>query len=236
MLAPVPVRADDGSSLARETYRRGKIAYDSGEYARAARAFAEADTLSPNEAVLEIGIAAAVRADDAALGMELVVRAERRGMTATASAARARFESRVGQTVIVEDPVVSIDPARAPEVHVRPPVDLNIDRGAGAAPPIAPAPIRLVPSYDPPSSAWFWGGLATTAVLGAATVASGVDAIGIHDRFESDRSNNDLADRGGDAQLRTNALLVASALTALGTATIAYFVFRPSPERQHARR
>lgn len=96
-----PSRADDGSVEARDSYKRGKVAYDSGDFATAAHAFADADSLAPNARVLETAMAAAERADDPTFGMELVERADARGLTAAANAGRDLFGARTGQVIVV---------------------------------------------------------------------------------------------------------------------------------------
>ena len=76
--------------------------------------------------------------------------------------------------------------------------------------------------------AWFWG-TAAVAVIGAgATVFSALDTRGIHDRFARDPSDADLAARGHDAQVRTNVFLGGTIAASLASATLAYFVFRPT--------
>ncbi len=89
-------RAGEEPSSARELYDRGKRAYDAGRFGDAARDLARADELAPKAKVLDLAMAAARRADDAVLGMELVVRAESRGMSEAARDGRRFFASRVG--------------------------------------------------------------------------------------------------------------------------------------------
>ncbi|MBK8937931.1 MAG: hypothetical protein IPM79_09880 [Polyangiaceae bacterium] len=62
---------------AERAYDEGVKAQTSGDYARAARLFAEADALAPNPVALEAALSASILADDAVLGMELALRAER---------------------------------------------------------------------------------------------------------------------------------------------------------------
>src|SRR5579883_1459555 len=83
--------ADTGASEtpARAAYDRGVAAFQKGDYAVAAHEFATADALSPNAVALHAGLDAAVRADEAVLGMELAERAKRvTGDTALEAAAR----------------------------------------------------------------------------------------------------------------------------------------------------
>lgn len=91
----------DGESSARAAYDAGASAYNDHDFRLAATQFARADELVPNPAVLKLALAAAVRAEDAVLSMNLVQRAERRASTDSAllelvRVTRARFESQVG--------------------------------------------------------------------------------------------------------------------------------------------
>jgi len=87
-------------SRARAAYERGVRAHSAGDHAAAARAFAEADALVPEAASLEAALEAAMRADDAVLGAELLERGASRpadeGLRRTMGAARARFAGRTG--------------------------------------------------------------------------------------------------------------------------------------------
>ena len=93
------VRAGDAVA-ARDAYDRGSLAYDDGDFGRAALAFAEADALAPNGTALEFAIRSALRADDARLAMILVRRAQSRTspetLVATAQAARQRLVGKTG--------------------------------------------------------------------------------------------------------------------------------------------
>ncbi|MBS2016381.1 MAG: hypothetical protein JST00_26085 [Deltaproteobacteria bacterium] len=85
---------------ARAAYDRGKRAHAAGDHAAAARAFAEADALVPEPASLEAALESAMRADDAALGAELLERGENRtvdeGLRKTMATAKVRFAGRTG--------------------------------------------------------------------------------------------------------------------------------------------
>ncbi|MDB4939191.1 MAG: hypothetical protein JWP87_6163 [Labilithrix sp.] len=89
---------------ARAAYDRGVRANAAGDYANAARAFAEADALAPQPASLEAALESAMKADDALLGAELVDRADGRapdaGLRLTLEAARKRFAKRTGKIKI----------------------------------------------------------------------------------------------------------------------------------------
>jgi hypothetical protein len=95
-------RAEGGNAeQARAAYDAGAAAYDGGEFGTASLQFARADELAPNDVVLRLALAAAVRAEDPVLSMNLVQRAERRATVDPAlmelmRVTRARFESQVG--------------------------------------------------------------------------------------------------------------------------------------------
>lgn len=86
---------------ARDAYDRGVKAEARGDHGTAARAFAEADALAPSVASLEAALESTMRADDAALGAELLERGEARvtdaGLSKTMDAARRRFANRTGR-------------------------------------------------------------------------------------------------------------------------------------------
>jgi hypothetical protein len=83
------------------SYGRGKVAYDEGDYQVAAREFAEADEAAPNATVLELALTSALRADNMEFAMTLVERAQERGLTNLASAARNEIQSRAGRVVFL---------------------------------------------------------------------------------------------------------------------------------------
>lgn len=93
--------AAEPRSAARDTYQRGKVAYDAGDFGLASRMFAEADLLAPNPKVLELAMAAAGKADDPVLGMELTERASSRGLEEPARLGRELFAPRVGRVTAV---------------------------------------------------------------------------------------------------------------------------------------
>jgi hypothetical protein len=96
-----PASAADDVARAREAYDRGVRAHAAGDHRAASRAFAEADALAPTPASLEAALESSMRADDAALGAELVERAEGRpqdaGLVRTLETARRRFAGRAGK-------------------------------------------------------------------------------------------------------------------------------------------
>ena len=69
---------EPGAEQARTAYDRGLEAHERGDYAQAAKLFAQADELAPNDTALLAAIDAAVLADDAVLTMTLLDRAKQR--------------------------------------------------------------------------------------------------------------------------------------------------------------
>ncbi len=101
--------AADGKEEAAAAYDRGASAYDRGDFKTAATELARADELAESAVTLELAINAAIRADDAALGMTLADRATRRKGTSTGSAkadyaaenARKKLGAKVGRLSVV---------------------------------------------------------------------------------------------------------------------------------------
>lgn len=128
--APARALAEDAKKLAGEAYARGEKLAATGDLRGAAAAFAEADRLAPNPTALEAALEAAVRADEAALGMMLVDRTERSPedkKIAAAKTARERFAPRVGALVFpcrAEptpcEPSIGGDPVRTRRVWLLP--------------------------------------------------------------------------------------------------------------------
>lgn len=267
-----------GVDRARAAYDRGVRANAVGDHASAARAFAEADALSPQPASLEAALESAMKADDAPLGAELVERADGRapdaGLKKTLEAARRRFAGRTGKIRVEcrgeSRCLAAVDgvaaDARRPiyvtagvphavvvqrgDERVERLVDVKVDAivvveggpaggagagtlaGAGAGTSVAPAE----PSSGL-SRGWFYGGLGVTAVFGAITIVSGLDAVAKHDRFVSDGCGGTGAGpvpadcdsrsaEGASASTRTNVFLGATALFAVTTAAIGIFAVR----------
>lgn len=94
----------DATAEAGEAYDVGARAYDTKDYAKAARYFALADERVPSARALELAMASALLAGDASLGMDLVVRAERRAVDGTlarlARELRTTFGARVGSVTL----------------------------------------------------------------------------------------------------------------------------------------
>ena len=76
LLASRPASAQD-TAHAKEAYDRGVAAQAKGDFARAAREFALADTLAPSPAALQAALDAAVDGDDPVIGGELLERSKR---------------------------------------------------------------------------------------------------------------------------------------------------------------
>ena len=94
---------------ARAAYDDAAAAYDAKDFAVAAADFALADELAPNPSVLNLALAAAVRADLAELAMSLVLKAEARDMSDSmldlVRISRERFASRVGYLRVLCSPL-----------------------------------------------------------------------------------------------------------------------------------
>lgn len=248
--------ADDAKTL----YDRAAAAYDAHDFASAASLFARADALAPDPTVLRLALAAAIQADDAVLGENLVLRAYGRAGTpelvAVEDEARRRFEPRVARVRVV---CASDDPkcvARVGAVtlgggdeHAFAPGSVEIDFGhrgklrlgavAGARldavqpAALAPVPARAGAERPEPSGlspAWFVVGMVATAALGGVTIASGVDTASRHDAFVANPNAN-LQAAGEDAQLRTNILLGGT----IGLAAITVLVGVLATRWSHAR-
>lgn len=91
-----PTAAD--RTRAKEAYDRGVEAHKRGDLPRAAREFAEADTLAPSNVALQAALDAAVDADDPALGGDLIDRSRRTTPTGalaqSVEAAKKKFNGR----------------------------------------------------------------------------------------------------------------------------------------------
>lgn len=261
---------------AREVYDRGVRAHDAGDDAAAARAFAEADGLFPTPASLEGALESAMRADDPALGLELLDRSEGRSADAslrrTIEAARKRFVGRAGRLrfdckgasrCLAAVDGAAISPQRPAYVRIGPHAVVlqrdgeRLERlvevssgtvlvGEEESPP-KPAPVVATPVTGPVTSehtsssgispTWFWVGLGATAAVGAFTIASGIDAVNIHDRFEQrgcapgaagpvSSVCSGIHDDGRSAELRTNVLFGVTGALAVATAAVGIFAVR----------
>jgi len=101
-LASAPARASGDE--ARRAYDEGAAAYDRKEYLAAARSFARADALSPNDEVLSLALGSSVEGGDPVLAISLSERAVGRPspkLAGLANTARSRFAERVGHVVVL---------------------------------------------------------------------------------------------------------------------------------------
>ena len=109
-----------------------------------------------------------------------------------------------------------------------------------APPEIAPPTPRSWLETPPPeeprrrlSSTWFWVGASATGLLATGTVVSGLHTVSLHDDLMANRSAANIADQGHTSEVRTNVLLVSTAVVAVATGIVSYFVFRTPREGSH---
>jgi hypothetical protein len=102
--AAAPAFAESPTRTAREAYDHAVALHRQGHFAEAAREFATADKLVPNDSVLGDAIDATLSADDAAFGSMLIARAHRAGrgpgnndLTRLLNKAEDRFRRRAGR-------------------------------------------------------------------------------------------------------------------------------------------
>ena len=101
-LASLPAYAQD-TAQAKEAYDRGVAAQAKGDFARAARDFALADTLAPSSAALQAALDAAVDGDDPVVGGELLERSKRvtapvpKALAQSIDAAKKKLGGRAGR-------------------------------------------------------------------------------------------------------------------------------------------
>lgn len=114
--------------------------------------------------------------------------------------------------------------------------------GPATSPPAAPAPAPAPRPPTPPpeanggwSPAVFWIGAGTTALLGGATIVSGLATQSAHDRWVASPSGSGLDD-GRGLQSLTNGLFWGTALVGALTAVCGVWLVRwgSSPPRTHA--
>ena len=86
---------------AKEAYDRGLAAHKRGDLQRAAEEFARADSFAPSPVALQAALDAAIEADDAPLGAELLERSRREpappALAASVTAAHLKFNGRTGK-------------------------------------------------------------------------------------------------------------------------------------------
>ena len=97
---PALAQASD-TARAKEAYDRGLQAHKKGDLKKAAEEFARADAYAPSPIALQAALDAAVEADDAPLGAELLERSRREpappGLAASITAAHLKFNGRAGK-------------------------------------------------------------------------------------------------------------------------------------------
>jgi len=196
-------------------YARATEANERGDFVVAARELALADELMPNSVTLKAALEAAVDADAPTLGMDLVIRAEKRGESgeigALAAKARKRFSGRVGRVQVV-CPVemncsANIDGEIVPLqkehfVSVGKHVAIVSTKTTSVRRDVDVPPMGLVlvngpdqaqqetPANDSKSGlspAWFVAGLVTTVGAGVGMAISGADTKEQHDAFVASR-------------------------------------------------
>lgn len=149
--------------------------------------------------------------------------AGRHTIVATREGAREERSVDVAAGVATE---LTMSPAPAPAPALVPP--------SPAAPVVARrsagAPAARAEGSSGLSSTWVWVGAGATAVLGAASVVSGLDAVARNDEFKSagcatagSPACDGMASAGESAQLRTNVLFAGTGLIAIATGALAAF-------------
>jgi hypothetical protein len=90
---------------AKAAYDAGVKAHKHGDYQRAAEEFARADAIAPSAVALQAALNAAIRADDPALGSELLERSKREppppALASAVTAAHLKFKGRAGRIRVV---------------------------------------------------------------------------------------------------------------------------------------
>jgi hypothetical protein len=154
--------------------------------------------------------------------------------TCTAAIDRTPLQRGVATWVTVGDHEVVIDVDGKTDrrvVRVEPASITTILPLPSPSPSPSPSPLSIAapdPDSPPPettgaSPAWYWSMLGITAVVGAGTIASGVDTASKHADFV-DAPTADAALAGEEAQTRTNALIGVTAGLAAITAVVGLFV------------
>ncbi len=99
-MAEEPPASDRASDL----YEQGTRAHQAGEYAKAARLFAQADEILPDAAALQAALSAGLLAGDPVLAISLAARADRnpydQDMSAAAAAVRSKYSHLVGRVAV----------------------------------------------------------------------------------------------------------------------------------------
>lgn len=197
-------QADSATDKARaaDAYERGRIANERGDFARAARELALADSILPDPVTLRAALHAATLADDPVLGTELLERAARRvkGLADVVAEARVRFAHRTGHIVVlcplgvhcmatVDGEALSVSEARVVSIGVHtvgvqgdgPPEQRMLEVAADQTvtvqvPPPSPAVIRLPPGTGELHPAP-WNGVSPWWFAGAAVLTAAAGAV-----------------------------------------------------------
>ncbi|HRI62618.1 MAG TPA: hypothetical protein PK156_00225 [Polyangium sp.] len=192
---------------ARAAYTRANEANERGDYGTAARELALADELAPNSVTLKAALEAALDADAAVLGMELVARADKRnesGETAqVVETVRKRFSGRTGRLLVIcsgttpcqatfDGEAIAVGNERfVPTGKHR----LIVSRGAateqrdinveprGLTTVNGPEQASAQGSGSGSSAVWFVAGLAATVAAGVGTSILGAGTKERHDAF-----------------------------------------------------
>ncbi|MBX3202385.1 MAG: hypothetical protein KF894_29935 [Labilithrix sp.] len=106
MTAPLTASAEpEGRQDAKEAYDRGLEAHKRGALHDAAEEFARADALAPSAVALQAALDAAIEADDAGLGAELLERSKRApappALASSITAAHLKFRGRAGRVRVL---------------------------------------------------------------------------------------------------------------------------------------
>jgi hypothetical protein len=257
---PAQAGVESAHDEARRAYDLGTDAFQRGDYGSAVALFARADELEANDVALEAALQAVILADDPIVGMRLVERAARRNATADVvrsidkarrhfAGRTARIHVRCGASSVAVDGaplelnvpvIVSAGPHRLVVDRAGSRESRDLDLGADRVLDLdLDATVAQLPAPRPPEpeerllpSVWLAGGSAVTAVLGGATVLSGIDTKDQHDSFVADGCRRTVVDAncyeaarsGAAAERRTNILLgftIAAGVAALATFAVA---------------
>ena len=202
-------------------YDAGVAAHDRGDFAAAARSFAEADQLLPNDVTLETALREALRADQPVLGMRLHARARRAlspapSLRSAMSEVLANFgervswlrvdcddcEAQLGEETLELAKDTPVEPG--PQTLLlsigatRERVEINLQPGEHkrVRPGDNAAPGPTPPTNEGPSSglhpAWLTIGIVPTVVFGAAALGSFIQASSLEGQLADKRALNQL--------------------------------------------
>ena len=203
-------------------YDAGVTAHDRGDFAAAARSFAEADQLLPNDVTLETALREALRADQPVLGMRLHARARRTlspapSLRSAMSEVLANFgervawlrvdcddcEAQLGEETLELAKDTPVEPG--PQTLLlsigaaRERVEINLQPGehkrVRPGDKAATGPTPRAPSEGPSSGlhpAWLTIGIVPTVVFGAAALGSFIQASSLEGQLADKRALNQL--------------------------------------------